>query len=49
MNINDCGNIHKYLGMTLDFTTKYQVKILMVEYVKDIISTWEKAPKLDDK
>ena len=42
------GKVHKYLGMTLDFTTKGQVKISMVDFVKDIISTWEKAPKSSD-
>ena len=44
MKINR-GKVHKYLGMTLDFTTKGQVKISMIEYVKDIISAWEKASK----
>ena len=45
MRINR-GKVHKYLGMTLDFATKNQVRISMIEYVKDIISSWEKAPKL---
>ena len=35
------GKIHKYLGMTLDFTTKYQVKISMIEYVKDVVTVWD--------
>ncbi len=39
--------IHKYLGMTLDFSTKRQVKITIFEYVKDILAAWEKAPKLE--
>jgi hypothetical protein len=42
MKINR-GKVHKYLGMTLDFTTRGQVKISMVDYVKDITSAWEKA------
>lgn len=37
------GKVHKYLGMTLDFTSKHQVKITMTEYVKDVISAWDKA------
>jgi hypothetical protein len=41
------GKIHKYLGMILDFTTKGQVKVSMVDYVKEIIQAWDKAPKLD--
>jgi hypothetical protein len=41
-----CGKVHKYLGMTFDFTTKQQVKISMVEYMKELILAWEKAPKL---
>ena len=33
------GKVHKYLGMTLDFTTKGQVKISMVDYVKEVVDT----------
>ena len=40
------GKVHKYLGMTLDFTTKCQVCISMAEYVKEIIKAWDKAKKL---
>ena len=42
------GKVHKYLGMTLDFTTKGQVKISMVDYVKEIVDAWDKAPQLDN-
>ena len=43
------GKVYTYLGMTLDFSTKYQVKILMVEFVKELIAAWKKAaPKFDD-
>ena len=42
------GKVHKYLGMTLDFSTKRQVKISMVDYVKEIVAAWDKAPKLDN-
>ena len=42
------GKIHKYLGMTLDFTTKNIVKISMFDYVKEIIAAWDKAPKMND-
>jgi hypothetical protein len=38
------GKVHKYLGMILDFTTKKQVKISMVDYVKEVIQAWDKAP-----
>jgi hypothetical protein len=35
--------------MTLDFSMKYQVKILMVEFVKELFAAWEKAaPKFDN-
>jgi hypothetical protein len=47
MKINR-GKVHKYLGMTLDFATKGQVKISMIEYVKDIIMSWEKAKAIND-
>jgi hypothetical protein len=37
------GNIHKYLGMTLDFTTRRQVKITMFDYVDEILEAFDKA------
>jgi len=37
------GKVHKYLGMTLDFSTKRQVKISMADYVSEIIEAWDKA------
>ena len=43
------GKIHKYLGMTLDFTTKHQVKISMIEYVKDIVTAWDNVITTIDK
>ena len=36
------GKVHKYLGMILDFTTKGQVKVSMVDYVKEVIQAWVK-------
>ncbi len=42
------GKVHKYLGMTLDFTTKGQVKISMVDYVKEVVDAWDLAPQLDN-
>jgi hypothetical protein len=42
------GQVHKYLGMTLDFTTKHQVKITMIDYVKDIVNAWDKAVSKTD-
>jgi hypothetical protein len=41
------GNIHKYLGMTLDYTVRGQVKITMFDYVDQIITAFDKAePKV---
>ena len=37
------GLVHKYLGMTLDFSTKHQVKISMTNYVSEIVEAWDKA------
>jgi hypothetical protein len=37
------GNIHKYLGMTLDYSVLGQVKITMIEYVNEIIAAFDKA------
>jgi hypothetical protein len=37
------GRVHKYLGMTLDYTVHGQVNILMFDYVNEIISALDKA------
>ena len=37
------GKIHKFLGMSLDFSDKSHVKISMFDYVKDIVTSWDKA------
>ncbi len=37
------GKVHKYLGMTLDFATLKTVKVTMLEYVDEIIGSWDKA------
>ncbi len=43
------GKVHKYLGMTLDFATLKIVKVTMLEYVDEIIGSWNKTCiKLDD-
>ena len=42
------GRVHEYLGMTLDYSTKQQVKILMEEYVNALIAVCDKAaPKVN--
>ena len=42
MQVN-CGNIHKYLGMKLDFSTVGQVKITMLAYIDEIIDAFDKS------
>jgi hypothetical protein len=37
------GNIHKYIGMTLDYTVRGQVKITMHDYVDAILNAFDKA------
>jgi hypothetical protein len=37
------GNIHKYLGMTLDCTVRCQVKITMFNYFDEILTALDKA------
>jgi hypothetical protein len=37
------GLVHRYLGMTINYSTKGVAWILMVDYVKDIVMTWYKA------
>jgi hypothetical protein len=36
------GKIHKYLGMTLDYTVRGQVKITMFDYVYEILTAFNK-------
>ena len=43
------GKVHKYLGMTFDFSTAKMVKVTLLEYVDEIIELWDKAcSELDD-
>ncbi len=35
--------MHRYLGMTIDYSTRGVTQILMVDFVKDIVMTWDKA------
>jgi hypothetical protein len=43
------GKVHKYLGMKLDFATSKIVKVTMLQYVDEIIGSWDKAcSELDD-
>jgi hypothetical protein len=37
------GKVHKYLGMKMDFTTPKLVKISMIEYIDEMIESWDKA------
>jgi hypothetical protein len=37
------GKIHKYLGMTLEYSVPGQVKITMLDYVNDILAAFDKA------
>jgi hypothetical protein len=37
------GKVHKYLGMTLDYTVRGQVKISMFDYVNEILTAFDKA------
>ena len=37
------GKLHKYFGIDLDFSTRGQVKISMFDYVKEIVTAWDKT------
>ena len=37
------GNIHKYIGITLDYTVRVQCMITMISYIKGILTTFDKA------
>jgi hypothetical protein len=44
------GKVYKYLGMMLDFAPSKIVKVTMLEYVDEIIGSWDKAcSELDDE
>jgi hypothetical protein len=36
------GKVHTYLGMTLDYTVRGQVKITMIDYVDEILTAFDK-------
>jgi hypothetical protein len=40
------GKIHKYLGMTLDYSVPGQVKITILDYVDDILAAFDKAEQI---
>ena len=37
------GKVHTYLGMTLDYTVRGQVKITMIGYIDEILTAFDKA------
>jgi hypothetical protein len=37
------GKIHKYIGMTLDYSVPGQVKITMLDYVDEVLAAFDKA------
>jgi hypothetical protein len=39
------GKVIKYLGMTLDFATAKVVNVTMIDYIDEIIKTWNRACK----
>lgn len=41
------GKIHEYVRMTLDFSTRGEVKVTMVPYIKEIVSLFKKYDKND--
>ena len=41
------GKVHKFLGMTLDFTTPGEVQVTMFDHIDDLLKAFEKAePKM---
>ena len=41
MKVNQ-GKIHDYLGMTLNYSVKGQVNIIMLDYIKEIGNAFKK-------
>ena len=43
------GKMHKYVGMPLEFTNDGVVTVTMIDYIDDVIKTWDDAcAELDD-
>ncbi len=40
------GRVHKYLGMTIDYSSRGIAKFTVTDYIKDIVYAWDKASKL---
>ena len=38
-----CGKVHKYLGMTLDYSTVGQVQITMLDHIYEILDAFDKS------
>ena len=41
------GKFHKYLGMTLEYNTVFQVNITMSDQINETIDTFDKADPTD--
>jgi hypothetical protein len=37
------GEVHKYLGMTLDFSSKFVIRLSLCEYADNIVKAWDAA------
>ena len=37
------GKVHKYLGMTLDYTVRGQVQITMIDFLDEVLIDFDKA------
>jgi hypothetical protein len=42
MNVH-CGKIHKYMGMSLDFSHPNQCRVTMIDYIDEIVFAYDKA------
>jgi hypothetical protein len=39
------GLVHDYLGMTLDYSTKGEVKVTMVNYLKGVLNEFPRSDR----
>ena len=37
------GKFHKYLGMTLDYTVRGQIQIIMIDFLDKVLTDFDKA------
>ena len=43
------GKVHKYLDMTLDYTVRGQVQIKMIDFLDEVLISFDSVPRVTGK